>query len=104
MQMYADIRQELDAGGRAYFVYPLVEESTSEMMASVKVSSQLLNSLLSQQAVVLADTLCPVTCQPYGNALSHANHTVMSCHMPTMQSCPVPHGETVVNSVALATK
>ena len=38
VQMYADIGQELAAGGRAYFVYPLVEESTSEIMASVKVS------------------------------------------------------------------
>ena len=37
MQMYADIRKELAEGGRAYFVYPLVEESLSEVMASVKV-------------------------------------------------------------------
>lgn len=35
-RMYADTNGELDSGGRVYIVYPLIEESTSERMATVK--------------------------------------------------------------------
>ncbi|CAD7703941.1 unnamed protein product [Ostreobium quekettii] len=39
-QWQAETNKELDAGGRAFIVYPLIEESTSEGMESVKAAEE----------------------------------------------------------------
>lgn len=40
MQMYEDIRTELDAGGRVYIVCPFVEQSKSEGLQGVKAAEE----------------------------------------------------------------
>ena len=35
--MFAAVKEEVEAGGRAYIIYPLVSESATELMADVKV-------------------------------------------------------------------
>ena len=40
MQMYKTIRKELAEGGRTYIICPLVEESSSEIMADVKAAEE----------------------------------------------------------------
>lgn len=51
VQMYATIRGELAEGGRTFIICPLVDESSSEIMAGVKAAEEEHKSL--QQADVL---------------------------------------------------
>ena len=56
MQMYSAIRKELEAGGRAYIICPLVDESSSEIMAGIKAAEEEHRHL--QQTGVLGDAKC----------------------------------------------
>ncbi len=55
-QMYSAIRKELEAGGRAYIICPLVDESSSEIMAGIKAAEEEHRHL--QQTGVLGDAKC----------------------------------------------
>lgn len=86
VQMYTDIRKELAEGGRAYFVYPLVEESTSEIMASVKVTqpSQYFGSRAGNQAKPRKVYRMPFgSCIDFSITCSHMSAVVLyaqRCH------------------------
>ncbi len=54
--MYSAIRKELEAGGRAYIICPLVDESSSEIMAGIKAAEEEHRHL--QQTGVLGDAKC----------------------------------------------
>ena len=56
MQMYAVIREELEAGGRAYIICPLVGESASEVMAGIKAAEEEHRHL--QEIGVLGSAAC----------------------------------------------
>lgn len=56
MQMYRAIRKELEAGGRAYIICPLVDESSSEIMAGIKAAEEEHRHL--QQTGVLGGAKC----------------------------------------------
>lgn len=94
VQMYTDIRKELAEGGRAYFVYPLVEESTSEIMASVKVTqpSQYSGSRACNQAK---------HCKVYRMPLAHAL-TVQSPVLICLQCCCMHRDSIPVSSAGPA--
>ncbi|KAL0044700.1 hypothetical protein WJX82_006055 [Trebouxia sp. C0006] len=55
-KMYSAIRKELEAGGRAYIICPLVDESSSEIMAGIKAAEEEHRHL--QQTGVLGDAKC----------------------------------------------
>lgn len=55
-KIYSTIRKELEAGGRAYIICPLVDESSSEIMAGIKAAEEEHRHL--QQAGVLGDAKC----------------------------------------------
>ncbi|DBB02038.1 TPA: hypothetical protein ACH3X1_000615 [Trebouxia sp. C0004] len=55
-KMYSTIRKELEAGGRAYIICPLVDESSSEIMAGIKAAEEEHRRL--QQTGVLGDAKC----------------------------------------------
>lgn len=54
--MYAVIRKELEAGGRAYIICPLVGESASEVMAGIKAAEEEHRHL--QESSVLGSAAC----------------------------------------------
>ncbi len=54
--MYAAIRKELEEGGRAYIICPLVDESSSEIMAGIKAAE--LEHKRLQEDGVLGDAAC----------------------------------------------
>ncbi|KAL0024844.1 hypothetical protein WJX79_004631 [Trebouxia sp. C0005] len=55
-KMYRAIRKELEAGGRAYIICPLVDESSSEIMAGIKAAEEEHRHL--QQTGVLGGAKC----------------------------------------------